>query len=179
MNRSTRKFLKFLLRLDRDLAIFISGLNGRKLLDRVMVGFSRFGNGYVYPFVVLGVTAFDTQIMRPFFSAGLASFVVQHSAYKFVKSRTRRLRPFEAIPQIRKIISFPDRFSFPSGHAAGAFMAATLFGYFYPGSGMACYSVASLVGFSRVYNGIHYPSDVLAGSLLGVISARLGLMIVI
>jgi undecaprenyl-diphosphatase len=179
MNRNTRKFLKFLLRLDRDLAVLISGLNGRKLLDYIMVGLSRFGNGYVYPVVALAVTAFDTQIMRPFFSAGLASFVVQHSAYKFVKSKTRRLRPFEVIPQIRKIISFPDRFSFPSGHAAGAFTLATLFGHFYPGSGMACYSVASLVGFSRVYNGIHYPSDVLAGSLLGMISARLGLMIVI
>jgi undecaprenyl-diphosphatase len=179
MTVKNRKFLKFLARLDRGLCIRISGWNGKKALDRPMQWLSRFGNGYLYPVVALAVTAFDTQIMRPFFSAGLASFVVQHSTYKLVKTKTRRLRPFEVIPQIRKIISLPDRYSFPSGHAAGAFLMATLFGHFYPGSGTTCYGIASLVAFSRVYNGIHYPSDVLAGSLLGVLSARLGLAIVI
>jgi undecaprenyl-diphosphatase len=179
MAGKSRKFLKLLARVDRALCVRISGWNGKKAVDKPMIWLSRFGSGHLYPFVALAVTAFDTQIMRPFFSAFLASVVVEHSTYKLVKTKTRRLRPFEVIPQIKKLISFPDQFSFPSGHAAGAFLMATLFGHFYPGAGTACYSLAALVGFSRVYNGIHYPSDVLAGSALGVLSARLGLMIAI
>ena len=79
------------------------------------------------------------------------------------------------LPQIRNLIKFPDRFSFPSGHAAGAFMMATLLRHFYPALTIPFYATASVIGVSRVYNGVHYPSDVMAGTALGIASAQIGL----
>jgi undecaprenyl-diphosphatase len=173
------KLLHRLDRWDALLCVKIFNWNGKKFLDRLMLGASKFGNGYVYPVVAVAISIFDNSVMRPLFSAGLMSFLVEHSAYKLVKSRIRRLRPSEVLPQIRNLISMPDQFSFPSGHAAGAFMMATLLRHFYPALGIPFYATASVISVSRIYNGVHYPSDVMAGSLLGVASARIGISLMI
>jgi undecaprenyl-diphosphatase len=149
--------------------------NGKKVPDRLMSWASRFGNGYFYPVIAVTISIIDTSVMKPLLSAGFASAVVEHTAYKFVKARTRRLRPSEVLPQIKNLINFPDQFSFPSGHAAGAFMMATLLSHFYAGMAIPLYTTASVIGISRVYNGVHYPSDVAAGTLLGIASANIGL----
>ena len=160
---------------DASLCLKIFNWNGKKVPDRLMSWASRFGNGYLYPVIALVVSALDTSIMRPLLSAGMASAVVEATAYKFVKSRTRRLRPSQVLPQIRNLINFPDQFSFPSGHAAGAFMMATLLTHFYPELAVPFYAPAAIIGVSRIYNGVHYPSDVAAGILLGIGSANIGL----
>lgn len=67
-------------------------------------------------------------------------------------------RPFE---------SFRDYDSFPSGHAAATLLVAILLGWYFPRYRWVFYTVALLVGLERVLNGWHYPSDVLAGYLLG------------
>jgi len=63
----------------------------------------------------------------------------------------------------------PDKYSFPSGHTATAFGAAfALFGQI-GGFSYGAIALAPLIGFSRVYLGAHYPSDVVAGAFLGVL----------
>lgn len=63
--------------------------------------------------------------------------------------------------------------SFPSGHATGAFALATVFGHEYPKLAIPCYAAATGIALSRIYLGRHYPSDVLAGAIIGYGSARL------
>ncbi|MBN1999234.1 phosphatase PAP2 family protein, partial [candidate division KSB1 bacterium] len=74
-------------------------------------------------------------------------------------------------------INPPDKFSFPSGHTAGAFVMATMISVFYPAWTIPGYTMASVIGVSRVYNGVHFPTDVMAGVLLGRVCAMLGLWI--
>lgn len=80
------------------------------------------------------------------------------------KRTVRRARPageFQALAP-------PDRFSFPSGHTAGAFaLAISMFGA-YPSLAPALVLVAVVVGWARMYLGVHYPIDVLAGVCIGV-----------
>ncbi len=65
--------------------------------------------------------------------------------------------------------------SFPSGHATGAFALATVFSHHYPKLSIPLYTAAAGVAVSRIYLGRHYPSDVLAGAIVGFGTAKLTL----
>jgi undecaprenyl-diphosphatase len=85
-----------------------------------------------------------------------------------LKHVTERARPPLADPAIQAMISLPDSTSFPSGHAATAFAAATAVGLLHPRLRVPLLALAGMVALSRVYLGVHFWSDVLVGSLLGV-----------
>ncbi len=101
---------------------------------------------------------------------GLASIAVTSATLNLgVKRIVRRRRPdrvAEAVPLARQV-RMPSSTSFPSGHSAAAFAFATGAGHVLPSSGVPLRALAALVAYSRVHTGVHYPSDVLAGALLG------------
>lgn len=70
-----------------------------------------------------------------------------------------------------------DRFSVPSGHTAAAFVVMCVLGWFVPASLVVTVPWAAAVALSRVYLGVHYPSDTLAGMALGLASAAVGLAV--
>jgi undecaprenyl-diphosphatase len=63
--------------------------------------------------------------------------------------------------------------SFPSGHAATSFACATVLSHYAPRLRVPLFALATLISLSRIYNGMHYPTDVLAGAVLGVLTALL------
>jgi len=83
-----------------------------------------------------------------------------------------RLRPCEALEGVRAIDGCRHSPSFPSSHAVNNFAAATLFALYYRGwVAWLAIGLAALVSYSRVYLGLHYPSDVLGGAVIGVLCA--------
>lgn len=101
---------------------------------------------------------------------GVASLAVASAAINTVgKGAVRRQRPIlDAVPVIRQLKRQPVTTSFPSGHAASAAAFATGVALESKGWGAVIAPVALSVAASRVYTGVHYPSDVLAGAVLGV-----------
>jgi membrane-associated phospholipid phosphatase len=92
-----------------------------------------------------------------------------------VKPLSRRRRPDTRagrIPRARKV-AMPASRSFPSGHAASAMAFASGAGQVLPIAGIPLHALAALVAYSRVHTGVHYPGDVVAGSLLGAVIADL------
>jgi undecaprenyl-diphosphatase len=96
---------------------------------------------------------------------GLTTFAADSASFG-VKDLTSRPRPFEAHPQIHPLYVVHSS-SFPAGHAATAFAGAILLAFIAPRAAPVLLSVAALIGFSRVYVGVHYPTDVLAGAAIG------------
>ncbi len=163
---------------DSRLCLKISSLNGRKTLDAIMYALSRLGDGYFYGVVGVLLFIFDFDLALKTVPAGLIAFFLEVAVYKIVKTTTRRDRPYRAVPGISSLMPPPDKFSFPSGHTAAAFVMATLFGTVVPILFIPLVIVAAFIGFSRIYNGLHFPSDVLAGMTLGITCAKIGLAIV-
>jgi undecaprenyl-diphosphatase len=95
-------------------------------------------------------------------AAGLAGLAVS-----LLKDAADRPRPPLADPAIHAVGTIPDSTSFPSGHSATAFAAAVAVGLLCPRLRAPLLALALLVAVSRVYLGVHYWSDVLAGSVLG------------
>jgi undecaprenyl-diphosphatase len=83
-----------------------------------------------------------------------------------IKHAVPRHRPFE-----HQLGPSERTHSFPSGHTATAFAGATVLSAFAPRYRLAFYALACLIGFSRLYNGVHYPTDVAAGAVLGTLVA--------
>jgi undecaprenyl-diphosphatase len=92
-----------------------------------------------------------------------------------IKAMTHRTRPFVAHPQIHPLFVVHSS-SFPAGHAATAFAGATLLTYVAPRLWPLFGGLAAAVAFSRVYGGVHYPSDVLAGAAIGVVVGSFGVL---
>jgi undecaprenyl-diphosphatase len=88
-----------------------------------------------------------------------------------VKLATGRPRPFETIPAADPLIGATVGQSMPSGHAATSFAGAVVLTYMLPRGAPLFFLLAAAIGFSRVYVGVHYPSDVLVGALLGTLVA--------
>lgn len=85
-----------------------------------------------------------------------------------IKPLVGRIRPCNALADVRLLVSCPGSFSFPSSHAVNIFATATLFSYFYQRYCYFFYGFASLIAYSRVYVGVHYPFDVIAGAFWGM-----------
>ena len=86
-----------------------------------------------------------------------------------LKNIIARPRPFIADPGVTLLITPPDGFSFPSGHALSSFAAATSIFMWDKRYGSIALAGAALIGFSRIYLCVHYLTDVICGALLGVV----------
>lgn len=136
------------------------------------------GDGPLYALVPLALAVLDLGRAPVLLAACAAAFTVERALYAALKHTLRRPRPFERIEGVRAMVTPPDRFSFPSGHTSAAFLVAILAGSLHPAASIPLLAWAAAVGVSRLCLAVHYPSDVLAGALLGGVIGRLAFLVV-
>lgn len=157
-----------------DIAVlnFVQAHFHNKFTDHFFPALSRIGNGGAVWFVIMFFLASGQHgrycALMLFFSLALSHLVSQ-----ILKPLIARPRPFVAYPGRELLIHTPGGYSCPSGHSSTSFAAATAICMTNPGYGPPAFLLAFGIAFSRVFLFVHYPSDTLIGSVLGVLSAFL------
>lgn len=101
------------------------------------------------------------------------SLLVSHLIVRIGKGLFPRLRPYLMIENVYTGRKLYKDTSFPSGHSTAAFCMAAVFSSFLPVFSLTFFLLAGLVAISRVYLGMHYPSDIIAGAGIGILTALL------
>jgi len=156
--------------MDETILYAIQQLTGLPWLDAFMITLGRLGDNGLVWCVIAAVL-----LVRPKTRlGGLVCVAALLLSLLFcnllLKNLIARQRPYEMLAWLQPLIPLLTDFSFPSGHATSSFAAATAIALSFRGRKCAdfVFLLALLISFSRLYVGVHYPSDVLAGLILGL-----------
>jgi undecaprenyl-diphosphatase len=159
--------------LDANLFLLVNHLPHTRFLNTLFYSFTVAFNGGAVWYIVAALAALrNRRRTRDLLRQVVLPLTITTALVEFpIKSYFRRRRPFIKIIQAIVIGKKPGTWSFPSGHSASAFAGAWLLNRNFPRRWGLRYIVASLVAFSRIYLGDHYPGDVASGSWLGLVFA--------
>lgn len=140
-------------------------------LDATLSGLSNAANrSALWLGMAAGLMVFGTPRQRRAATVGVAAIGVTSAAVNLlVKRAFLRTRPDRTVRDTVAHVRMPASTSFPSGHSASAFAFATAVGGQLPGLAVPLRALAAAVAYSRVHTGVHYPGDVVVGSLIGVL----------
>ncbi|WDU52408.1 phosphatase PAP2 family protein [Taylorella equigenitalis] len=156
---------------------WLLSLNQIKYVTKTSRLISKLGDGqfYVISGVLFLILGGDHGVQM--FLIGCIAYSIELPLYWFIKNSIKRDRPFRTYEHVSAVVIPKDTFSFPSGHTAAAFVFATMVSIYFPPFTFPVYTLACLIGLSRVLLGVHYPTDIVAGALLGKLSAWIALVV--
>ena len=161
--------LEFLWNLDGNILLFLQEYVRNPVLTPVMKVITTLGNGgaiWISPTIFLLAIPQKRKIGCMSLIALLGTLLVNNMLLKNLVARTR---PYEVIEGLTYIVRKPSDYSFPSGHAGCSFSAACIMYRRLPRRyGVPALILAILISVSRLYVGVHYPSDVLFGVISGI-----------
>lgn len=102
---------------------------------------------------------------------GISSLFSRFVITEFIRFFYDRPRPFEVFEDVRQLVDHTSGGSFPSGHAALAFAVATTVSFYYPKTSALFFLAALSIGGGRIAAGVHWPSDILGGAFVGIVTA--------
>jgi len=164
---------------DRHLCHAFNRLHSVTAWRRLFATCSRLGDGVLWYAVMASLPLLHGAAAWALVAAMVINGAALTATYRWLKARTRRLRPCEAHPGLLCSVAPLDRYSFPSGHTLHAVAFTSLITAHYPVWGWVLLPFTALVALSRLVLGLHYPSDVLAGAALGLGAAATTLVLVL
>ncbi|SDZ04485.1 undecaprenyl-diphosphatase [Proteiniborus ethanoligenes] len=142
-----------------------------KILDFIMPRITELGGLIFSGIMPLVLIVLNIGKSRPLGFELLASLSFSQVFVQILKRTMSRERPYNILENIKTFDIVLKDYSFPSGHTTASFSMATIFSFYLPQFMFIFIALATLVGISRIYLAVHYPSDVIVGVILGVSSA--------
>lgn len=158
---------------------YLHGLSGHSaILDQLFIIITSYLFLWVFCIAVLIYTAIELRHDIKRFGTIIVTLLSTFALVGIIKVLVAMPRPFMSLPDVAVLVAQPAGWSFPSGHTTMAFALATTILLIHRAGrpqrerrmAVFLYIIAVLVGFSRIYVGVHYPLDVLGGVVLGILA---------
>lgn len=165
------KALRYILQGDETIFHFINSRVKCRILDALMPLVTHLGSAcftIVFALAALYTYWKTDRIIAVYTATSLAS---SHVIIHFIKKAVDRPRPNITLSNVHTFNIPLYNYSFPSGHTTAAFSVAVSAAFLLPAFATLAIILAALVGFSRIYLGVHYPTDVIIGAFIGSITA--------
>lgn len=163
---------QYLMTIDQEILLWIQKFARKEYLDPIFIFISRltYGGGI---WTILSVGLLFSKKTRPIGVMALIAlgltFIIDTM---ILKNLLERIRPYEAVKGLTSLVGEQKGYAFPSGYAGSTFaMAGILFGCMQKKHGILIMILAALISVTSLYVGIHYPSDVICGALIGILTS--------
>ena len=165
--------------MDGQILLLIQEYIRNPILDPIMIFITTLGNGGIFWILLTLVLLLNKRTRHLGITCALSLILMLFINNIFIKNIVARTRPYEVIEGLTILVSKPVDFSFPSGHTASSFaVAVVLMKECKSKWKYAALVLAILIAFSRLYVGVHYPTDVLGGLILGTLYAFIAMFII-
>ena len=164
-----KRFINVIHHRDKKVLKFFNTRFRTPFFDKLMPGLTFFGSTEfsIVFFIVLFFIRKQTAELEYLFWVSLFSITICGFITYALKRTFNRVRPYMTLDDLSTNKIGIDNYSFPSGHTSAAFSIATAISICFPSLSAIVLSIATLVGISRMYLGVHYPTDILAGFVIG------------
>ncbi len=161
----------FFYSIDLTVFYFINHSLSSGFADKFFSIITNVNNWYIAYIILLGISFFKGGTRGKIAAIGVILLIVvtDQTGGHLLKDLIQRVRPCNALNDAITPLGCTGSYSFPSNHAFNNFAAATFYYRLFPKLKWVLFITASLIALSRVYLGLHYPSDILGGAVLGVI----------
>lgn len=159
--------------IDHAVIFFIQEYLRSDFMDPIMVFITSLGDRGIFWILVSLFLLINKKTRKAGILTLAALLLNQILGEGILKNIIRRERPYTTFSDITLLIKALSSYSFPSGHTSSSFAAAYVLSRYLGRYGFLFWGIAVLMGFSRIYLFVHYPSDVLGGVLLGLLSGSI------
>ena len=156
---------------DNSILFFIKANMHGHNMDKIMVVSTCLGDGGIIWIIISLILIINKKYRKIGFMALAALLLSTILGEGILKHVFQRIRPSD-IPAANLLITKPLSYSFPSGHTTTSFAVAGVLAKYLKNYALEFFTLASLIAFSRLYLYLHYPTDVLAGVVIGLICSR-------
>lgn len=168
--------MEWLMELDGNILLFIQENVRNGFLTPLFTVITSLGNGGMI-WILLSLGMLIPKRTRSIGIGGILALLLSLLINNMIlKNLVARTRPYEIVEGLVPLVGRPRDYSFPSGHTGSSFAAAWVFYRRLPGRlGIPALVLAGLISLSRLYVGVHYPTDVLFGVIGGIVSGCIAL----
>ncbi len=157
--------------MEAEILLYIQDHLRFEALNPVMTSITKLGDAGIF-WILLTLILLLFKRTRKIGIAAVCSLILQALIIFVLKNAVMRVRPYDAIEGLIPLVKKLSDFSFPSGHSGASFAVAVVCLKKLPKKyGIPLLVLACLIALSRMYVGVHYPTDVLVGTLIGIITA--------